>query len=638
MAELRPQALSDLMRRMLLEPARTGAMFDLPRRSFWTGSSLDLSVRIHGGRVATAAGPAAGPQSQLAQNLVLSWLTGARVLELKTVQIDDRLKIPRPCIDATNVGYNVEWSQELTLEESLAEYAKGWYLIHCLKQWNPLGLRTPEMDTRFDVSVGYSLAGIQSDRVARWLDGMRAAGPILDRLRGELAPDLRAHDPGAPPAEIYDAVTLSTFHGCPADEIERIVEHLYARHDVHVVIKLNPTLLGRDAVAEILHDRLGYRDLRIHAPSFDADLKWDDALAMMARLEVAAARAGRALGVKFTNTLVVENHKRFFPASEKLMYLSGAPLHVLALQLAHRFTEATEGRYPISFSAGIDKNNFHEVVACGIAPVTSCTDLLRPGGYGRMTRYLENLEAEMNEQGARTVQELSEQRGGVRRALADYAARVLCDPRYAVGKNSGLPRRIGRALALFDCINCDKCVPVCPNDANFTLETTHTGPIETVDLVVAESGALAVEPARPFALQGAHQLVNFADLCNDCGNCDVFCPEDGGPYRKKPRLFGARESFEADPGDGFLLLPDEILCRWGGQKLRLALHPEGATLTDGAVTATLDREGRVLRSEVAPKTPVGHRLSLWHYHALRALHEGVRAGINPLSARWLRAT
>src|SRR5262249_38355260 len=315
MAELSPQPLTHLLRRMVAEKARSGAIFDLPARPFWPGSPLDLSVRFHGARAATCAGPAAGPQSQLAQNIVLSWLCGARILELKTIQVDDRLQIPRPCIDATNVGYNIEWSQELRLEDSLYEYANAWLLVHFLKKWNPSGLRADEMDTLFDVSVGYSLDGIKSDPVARWLDALRDARPLLARLAGELArePDLaRLFEGVEPPAQIYDCVTLSTFHGCPADEIERIVELLYARHGLHVAIKLTPTLLGLEPVAHILHDQLGYRDIRVHAPSFAADLQWNDALGMVGRLEVAAARAGRTLGVKFTNTLVVENHRRFF--------------------------------------------------------------------------------------------------------------------------------------------------------------------------------------------------------------------------------------------------------------------------------------------------------------------------------------
>ena len=100
---------------------------------------LDTSVRFHARTAANPVGPAAGPQDQMAQNIVLAWLAGSRILELKTVQINDRLTIPRPCIDATNVGYNVEWSQELRLAESLREYVAGSMLLDMLRELNLLG-------------------------------------------------------------------------------------------------------------------------------------------------------------------------------------------------------------------------------------------------------------------------------------------------------------------------------------------------------------------------------------------------------------------------------------------------------------------------------------------------------------------
>ena len=96
-------------------------------------------MRFHGHRAATPLGPAAGPHDQLVQNIVLSWLAGSRIIELKTVQILDELKIPRPCIDATNVGYNVEWSQELKLEQSLREYVGAAMFIEILKASRLLG-------------------------------------------------------------------------------------------------------------------------------------------------------------------------------------------------------------------------------------------------------------------------------------------------------------------------------------------------------------------------------------------------------------------------------------------------------------------------------------------------------------------
>src|ERR1035438_8929922 len=123
MAELKPIPFARLVQRAFLEFEREGKIFDLPASNFFRGlPGLDLSVSVHGHRASTPLGPAAGPHGQLAQNIVLAWLGGSRIIELKTVQVLDELKIPRPCIDATNVGYNVEWSQELKLEQSLREY------------------------------------------------------------------------------------------------------------------------------------------------------------------------------------------------------------------------------------------------------------------------------------------------------------------------------------------------------------------------------------------------------------------------------------------------------------------------------------------------------------------------------------
>jgi len=34
----------------------------------------------------------------------------------------------------------------------------------------------------------------------------------------------------------------------------------------------------------------------------------------------------------------------------------------------------------------------------------------------------------------------------------------------------------------------------------------------------------------------ASQIVVIDDWCNDCGNCETFCPDNGAPNRVKPRL------------------------------------------------------------------------------------------------------
>jgi putative selenate reductase len=452
------------------------------------------------------------------------------------------------------------------------------------------------------------------------------------------------------PPRVVSSVTISTFHGCKSTEIERIATHLMERHGLDVVVKMNPTLLGYDETGHLLHDVLGYRDLTIRREIFASDLQWNDAIGLLESLRSTGERLGRAVGVKFSNTLIVDNHKKLLPDSEPVMYLSGQPLHVLMVTLAHRFTEATGGRHPVSFSAGIDALNFHEATACGFVPITTCTDLLRPGGYGRLPRYLDRLGTEMKRLAVASVPAYVEAQaaklGGDaalpawRRCLADYARRVAADPRYAEPRNRAVPRRLDSKLKLFDCINCDKCVPVCPNDANFPL-TARPWTVEAPQIEVDPSGSTRVVPGETLTLGGAHQLANFADACNECGNCDIFCPELGGPYRVKPRFFYNDETFRASPAlDGFHVpSPNRMEGRVEGAHYRVVFEPAGETVTasDGVVEVQFKREnGELLGHRVQAAPASLHVMPLWRPLAMTVLLEAVLAGVNPVSARFLR--
>ncbi len=567
MATLAPMPLGVLARRMLRELDVKEAVFDLPARKFVLGDERhDCAVRFHGHTAATPFGPAAGPNTQLAQNIVLSWLAGGRILELKTVQINDRLTIPRPCIDMQTVGYNVEWSQELTLEESLEEYVKAAMLIRILEASGKLALAPAFTRTVYDMSLGYDLAGIRSERVQAFIAGMMDASAVVERLRKELPPELGALRDLDFPTRLSDTLTLSTFHGCPPHEIEQIVDFLMRSRHLACVVKLNPTLLGPAEVHALLHDALGYDGLHVPDDAFLKDTQWEQAAEFMDRLEVTARSLGLDVGMKFTNTLIVENHRAVFPQDEKVMYLSGPPLHVLAMHLVRRVRRTFGDRFPLSFSAGIERANFPDAVALGLVPVTVCTDLLQPSGYARPFGYFEELKKRMDRVGAASVDEFvvnyasSEQRAageGREGALAEakvrntelYVERLAQDPRYAAASHVKVPRKIGRTLKLFDCLTCDKCIPVCPNDANFTFRMASTA-----EVTVTEE----------------RQIGNFADFCNDCGNCDTFCPEDGGPFRLKPRFFTSRARWLADaPRDAILVERDAVTGRFGGEVVRV---------------------------------------------------------------------
>ena len=600
MAELIPYPFAALIERMFSELESADSIFDLPSKSFFLGrEGRDYSVPFHDKRAPTPLGPASGPQTQMAQNLVLSWLCGCRILELKTVQILDELEIPRPCIDMETIGYNVEWSQELKLEQSLYEYVKGAMLIEILKASGKLKMAPGFGEVIYDMSVGYDLKGIQTERVQDYIRGMKDASAVVEHYRKQIPDRFSQFRDLDFPTNLSNSLTLSTFHGCPPDEIERIIDFLLNEHSLNCIIKLNPTLLGEERVRELLQGVMGYEAVNVPSKAFQTDTSWDQAQGFVQRLGVTADQLGLGFGVKFSNTLIVENHRSFFPESEKEMYLSGPPLHVLATNLVDRFRDRFGDHYPISFSAGIDRKNFADAVAIGLTPITSCSDLLKAGGYSRATTYFRELDSRMDRLGVNTIPDyIIKAYGNAEQALSEcgkdaedskidecrkaleegtslleaagedlygrwlsqckllntqtYAENATLDQRYALVKNSKPPTKVGSMLELFDCLTCDKCIPVCPNDANFMLSIPpEQVPVKTLNF---QDGSWSVEESGKLVLEKKHQIANFADFCNECGNCDIFCPEDGGPYVLKPRFFGSRESFrEFSNHDGFFI-------------------------------------------------------------------------------------
>jgi putative selenate reductase len=548
---------------------KKASIYNLPRREWWVPDpAVDLSFVHFGTRLGNPLGPASGPHTQLAQNLVLSWLAGSRFMELKTVQVNDELEIPRPCIHVPHIGYNVEWSQELRVPQSAHEYVKGWMLVHMLASevgpglWGQAGPRTA-----FDVSLGYDLAGIQTEKVRAYLDVMRDASGLIGTLQAELPRHLERWATVPVPDQVSQAITLSTFHGCPADEIEAIASQTLD-WGWHTVIKLNPTLLGHDRVRSML-DRMGYGFIKLDPHAFEVDLQWDQLMEMAPRLKAQAEGLGLGFGFKLTNTLVCHSEDTPFdgPGDEKAeMYLSGPPLHVLSYTLAAELRDALSQSHPwgrtlpLTFSAGVDQGNVVDCVAGGLGPVTTCSDLLKGRGYGRLPKYLKKLEAHLAAEGVDSLANLPHHSDPPTH-LRGVAATLLDDPRHHAATHSQAPKKVGSQLVLLDCLTCDKCVPVCPNAANFTV------PVEQGEWnpgrIQWREGEFSLSAGEPLIAAKRHQIGNCADACNLCGQCDTWCPEDGGPYIVKPGLFLTDASFSDHPGrDGFVVDPDRQGLRW----------------------------------------------------------------------------
>ncbi len=169
--KMRLLPFGELLERMFEEYKNQKSIFDLPE-NVWYRKGDDRSLVIFGDRCETVLGPAAGPQTQLVQNIVSSYLTGSRFIELKTVQVLDGLEIDKPCIDAYDEGFNTEWSTELSLQKAWEEYAKGWIILHLVEElWD---FKTTENDRSFsfNMSVGYDLKGIQTEKMQIYLSRM----------------------------------------------------------------------------------------------------------------------------------------------------------------------------------------------------------------------------------------------------------------------------------------------------------------------------------------------------------------------------------------------------------------------------------------------------------------------------------
>ena len=353
------------------------------------------TLPIFGEKIETPFGPAAGPNTQLAQNIAAGYFAGARFFELKTVQKMDGAElaacISRPCILAEDECYNCEWSTELYVQQAYEEYVKAW--CACKIMAKVCGLGDPDGFV-FNMSVGYDLAGIQGEKIDGFLNGMKDASgsPVFQeciRVLKELFPGETAFIDTITP-HISGSVTLSTLHGCPPDEIERIASYLIEKKGLHTFVKCNPTLLGYETARSIL-DGMGYDYIAFDDHHFKEDLQYQDAVPMFRRLQALADKNGVEFGLKLSNTFPVDVKAGELPSEE--MYMAGKSLFPLTTTMAARISREFGGQMRISYAGGADALNIDKLFALGIWPITMATTELKPGGYQRFVQIGDKLDA-----------------------------------------------------------------------------------------------------------------------------------------------------------------------------------------------------------------------------------------------------
>ena len=385
-----PIPFDSLMNWVTSEYAQCGDVFGVHKHYHASGKSLP----IFGERIETPFGPAAGPNSQLAQNIIAAYAAGARFFEVKTVQKMDGAElaacVPRPCILAADEGYNQEWSTELTVQQAQDEYIKAWCALKIMSK--VYGFGDPDGFV-FNMSVGYDLDGIKGRKVNTYINNMMDAGKTAQfkeckKVLTELFPEEKDFIASISP-NVSRSVTLSTLHGCPPQEIERIASYLLTKKHLHTFVKCNPTILGYKTARSIL-DSMGYDYIVFDEHHFNEDLQWEDAVPMFERLQKLADKEGLEFGLKLSNTFPVDTTRGELPNDE--MYMSGRSLFPLTIEMCNRISRAFGGKMRISFAGGAEYFNCDKLFAAGIWPITVATTILKPGGYNRLLQMVEKVE------------------------------------------------------------------------------------------------------------------------------------------------------------------------------------------------------------------------------------------------------
>lgn len=470
---MKPASLKDLLHWILSEYIYQKSIFGIPEEKFFF-KEKDSAEGIFANLPELPLGPAAGPHTQMAQNLASAYLCGARFFELKTVQKLDNIDVNKPCIDAEDEAYNVEWSQELTLKDSYEEYLKAWFIIHFLNAafgFSDINRRT----FVFNMSVGYDLEGIMCKNMDKFIEDLKDASKsdlfdeyrhaVLSLTQTKLFSVFRDSLEGRAPGDLKErvigqiegispfvsgSVTLSTMHGCPPGEIENIAKYLIKEKGLDTHVKMNPTLLGYERVDKILNSTS--HNFTLDKNSFEHDLKMEEAVSLIKNLKTFSENLNKQFGIKLSNTLPVVNNKDRF--AESLMYMSGRTLFPLTANLALSLAEEFMGGLRMSFSGGASSGNILSILETGIRPVTLVTDLLKPGGYMRLKQMADLIE-ESGILAAPPKETLDIEK------LNQLAHNSIIEPYYNKSEKKVTAPKVSSRLKMFDCY-VSPCVEACP--------------------------------------------------------------------------------------------------------------------------------------------------------------------------------
>ncbi len=384
---LRPLSFEKLMAMLLEEYSAYGTVFGV--KDFYKAGRARLP--IFGMRIENPVGPGAGPATQMAQGIIVAYVSGARFIELKTV-FPESGEGEKPSVSTDGCTYFSERPSELSIGEAFNEYVKAWYAIKLISTAFELGV--PEGFV-FNMSVGGSLEDLKSEKMNAFIEGLKSAE--YTKVWRECENWARAHMDeldGVDNTYISDispnvsaSVTFVPKPGLSAGEIEDCARYLIEEKRLHTFVRLDPGLLGYYTIRGIL-DINGYPDIEISKEKIEAEAAYDDIKPALLRLQSAADALRLEFGVKVCDGLLTEDSEEKAVSGGRL---TGRALFPIAFSLAEKIANDFGGGLRICFSGGADYYTATKLFNAGIWPITIVSDLIRPGGLKRLKQVAEDI-------------------------------------------------------------------------------------------------------------------------------------------------------------------------------------------------------------------------------------------------------
>jgi len=136
-------------------------------------------------------------------------------------------------------------------------------------------------------------------------------------------------------------------------------------------------------------------------------------------------------------------------------------------------------------------------------------------------------------------------------------------------------------------------VYVCPNLANYQYKAE---PMNAQTQKVSQTnGDISISDIGPILFEQNTQIITIGDFCNECGNCDTFCPTAGAPYKTKPHIFLTEESFSKEL-EGYFIKDNQIYSKSDGFIEIMKIEDSHLLYSNNYLSAIIDKTSMIIQA------------------------------------------